>query len=61
MDKVRSHAEEAAEERVLDVLLRPARHGGEASVGDEGMASTRQKFRKMLREGSSTSASWRSR
>ena len=50
MDKVRSHAEEAAEERVLDVLLRPARRGGEASVGDEGMASTRQKFRKMLRE-----------
>ena len=51
MDKVRSHAEEAAEERVLDVLLRPARGGGEASGGDEGMASTRQKFRKMLREG----------
>ena len=51
MDKVRSHAEEAAEERVLDVLLRPARGAGEAPIGDEGMASTRQKFRKMLREG----------
>ena len=51
MEKVRSHAEEAAEERVLDVLLRPARGGGEDSGGVEDMASTRQKFRKMLREG----------
>ena len=51
MDKVRSHAEEAAEERVLDVLLRPARGAGDASGGGEEMASTRQKFRKMLREG----------
>ena len=51
MGKVRSHAEEAAEERVLDVLLRPARGRGEVSGPDEGMASTRQKFRKMLREG----------
>ena len=50
MEKVRSHAEEAAEERVLDVLLRPARGGAEDS-GGEDMASTRQKFRKMLREG----------
>ena len=50
MEKVRIHAEEAAEERVLDVLLRPARGGAEDS-GGEDMASTRQKFRKMLREG----------
>ena len=51
MDKVRSHAEEAAEERVLDVLLRPARGRAEVADGGEEMASTRQKFRKMLREG----------
>ena len=51
MDKVRSHAEEAAEERVLDVLLRPVRGGGEVSSRGGEMASTRQKFRKMLREG----------
>ena len=51
MDKVRSRAEEAAEERILDVLLRPAR--GRREGADEGgdMAATRQKFRKMLREG----------
>ena len=53
MDKVRRRAEDAAEERILDILLRPAR-AGVASVGgdraDES-ASTRQKFRKMLREG----------
>ena len=51
MDKVRSHAEEAAEERVLDVLVRPSRGGSEVAGRGEEMASTRQKFRKMLREG----------
>jgi ATP-dependent HslUV protease ATP-binding subunit HslU len=57
MERVHSRAEEAAEERILDTLLRPARGGGEAAgsgagslVGDEN-SSTRQKFRKMLREG----------
>jgi ATP-dependent HslUV protease ATP-binding subunit HslU len=54
MEKVRSRAEEAAEERVLDTVLRPAR-GGERAVGfttESGAESaTRQKFRKMLREG----------
>ena len=54
-EKVRRRAEDAAEERILDILLRPAR-AGVASVGDggdggDGSASTRQKFRKMLREG----------
>lgn len=49
MDKVRHRAEEAAEERVLDVLLRPARPSG-AAAGDEE-STTRQRFRKMLREG----------
>ena len=49
MDKVRHRAEEAAEERILDVLLRPARPSG-ANTGDEE-STTRQRFRKMLREG----------
>ena len=45
--KVQFRAEEHAEERILDALLPPARDGGEADK--EG--ATRQKFRKMLREG----------
>ena len=46
MQKVRPRAEDAAEERVLDALLPgvPATEGAEAT-------STRQRFRKMLREG----------
>ncbi|MBK6743285.1 MAG: ATP-dependent protease ATPase subunit HslU [Hydrogenophilales bacterium] len=48
--KVRMRAEDAAEERVLDVLLAPARENfGEERKADE--SGTRQKFRKMLREG----------
>ncbi len=53
-EKVRAHAEEAAEERILDVLLRPAR-GGDAGAArppvHDSSSDTRQKFRKMLREG----------
>ncbi len=45
MDKVRFRAEEAAEERILDILLPPAR--GEESED----SSTRQLLRKKLREG----------
>ena len=46
MNKVRARAEDAAEERVLDALLPgvPAAEGNDAN-------STRQRFRKMLREG----------
>jgi ATP-dependent HslUV protease ATP-binding subunit HslU len=46
MDKVRPRAEDAGEDRVLDALLPgvPAAEGNDAS-------STRQRFRKMLREG----------
>jgi ATP-dependent HslUV protease ATP-binding subunit HslU len=44
--RVQHRAEEAAEERVLDALLRPARDGA-----PDANADTRQKFRKMLREG----------
>ncbi len=56
IEKVRDRAEDAAEERILDALLpRPAGIGfgtapepaAEAGAGDE----TRQKLRKMLREG----------
>ena len=45
MEKVRHRAEDAAEEKVLDILLRPA------AGASEEESSTRQKFRKMLREG----------
>ncbi len=44
--RVRHRAEEAAEERVLDALLPPAR-----GQQDESESGTRQKFRKLLREG----------
>ncbi len=52
MAKVRHRAEDAAEERILDVLL-PKPHStgfNETAEQDEG-SDTRQKFRKMLREG----------
>jgi len=45
MEKVRHRAEDAAEEKILDILLRPAQGGAEDSD-----SNTRQKFRKMLRE-----------
>jgi ATP-dependent HslUV protease ATP-binding subunit HslU len=57
MERVRHRAEDAAEERILDALLpgtkssweagEPSQAGGEVARG----ADTRQKFRKMLREG----------
>jgi len=51
--KVRHRAEDAAEERVLDALLPPAREIGFSSEPPlERDSGTRQKFRKMLREGS---------
>ncbi|MFZ6744765.1 ATP-dependent protease ATPase subunit HslU [Undibacterium sp. JH2W] len=52
--KVRARAEDAAEDRVLDILLPPARdfgfqpHENEAATPDN---TTRQTFRKRLREG----------
>jgi ATP-dependent HslUV protease ATP-binding subunit HslU len=48
--KVRMRAEEAAEERILDVLLPGVRDAWEGDSKPEESA-TRQKFRKMLREG----------
>jgi len=49
LQKVKVRAEDAAEERILDILLPPARGREEAS--HDAMADTRQKFRKKLREG----------
>ncbi len=53
MSKVRHRAEDAAEERVLDTLLPPPSQGVGFTSGTESSESgeTRQKFRKMLREG----------
>ena len=48
--RVRSHAEEAAEERVLDALL-PQHPENKADEDTQQNSITRQKFRKMLREG----------
>jgi ATP-dependent HslUV protease ATP-binding subunit HslU len=48
--KVRTRAEEAAEERILDVLLPPARDIGFTNEAPADSA-TRQKMRKKLREG----------
>ena len=59
MQKVQHRAFEAAEERILDILLPPAR-GGSSGFGfanepapttTEAESGTRQKFRKKLREG----------
>ena len=52
VEKVRHRAMDAAEERVLDVLLprpRPVGFGAEPEPDRDG--DTRQRFRKMLREG----------
>ncbi len=52
MTKVRHRAEDAAEERILDALLPPPSSSVGLAVDDAPKDSdTRQKFRKMLREG----------
>ena len=52
MDKVRHRAEDAAEERILDALLPSSPRGvGFTAEASEKDNDTRQKFRKMLREG----------
>ncbi len=55
MEKVRQRAEDLAEDRVLDILLPPAREIGFAATEDEGHdakeGAARQRFRKKLREG----------
>ena len=56
MRKVRLRAEEAAEDRILDALLPGAREPWEldakTTAAEKEESATRQKFRKMLREGS---------
>jgi ATP-dependent HslUV protease ATP-binding subunit HslU len=49
--KVRHRAEDLAEERILDVLLPPAREVGFGTGEQTGDSATRQKLRKRLREG----------
>ena len=53
MRKVRAQAEDAAEDRILDVLLPPARDFGFSGQAqeDKNANATRQTFRKRLREG----------
>ncbi len=54
MAKVRGRATDAAEERILDILLPTARTSGgfsEVEKPSDQASSTRQKFRKKLREG----------
>lgn len=52
IEKVQNRAKDAAEERVLDILLPPARTDNEwEQKAQQQENSTRQKFRKMLREG----------
>ena len=48
---VRFRAEEAAEDRILDILLPPPRVGFGSDREEEPMSATRQTFRKKLREG----------
>jgi len=51
MQKVRFRAEDAAEERILDALLPPARTGFSEDQAPSQDSNTRQLFRKRLREG----------
>lgn len=52
MKKMQQRAEDAAEERVLDILLPPARDVGFTSDSNESNdGAARQRFRKKLREG----------
>ena len=50
LEKVRNRAADAAENRILDILLPLARSGTGTREPDDG-SSTRQKFRKLIREG----------
>jgi ATP-dependent HslUV protease ATP-binding subunit HslU len=51
MRQVQDRAADAAEDRVLDALLTPARSVGFTEAKSSDDSTTRQKFRKMLREG----------
>ena len=56
IERVRTRAEDVAEERILDVLLPPARSSpgldnGTVAVAPDNDGAARQRFRKLLREG----------
>ena len=55
IDRVRTRAEDVAEERILDALLPPARSSGSdkgtVTVAPDNDGAARQRFRKLLREG----------
>ncbi|OYW88675.1 MAG: HslU--HslV peptidase ATPase subunit, partial [Pseudomonadales bacterium 32-61-5] len=51
VQKMRHRAEDAAEERILDALLPPARPGFNEDPAPSSDSNTRQLFRKRLREG----------
>ncbi len=51
MEKVKHRAEDSAEERILDALLPSSNNTDVSNSDSSNMADTRQKFRKMLREG----------
>ena len=55
IDRVRTRAEDVAEERILDALLPPARSSGSdngtVAVAPDNDGAARQRFRKLLREG----------
>ncbi|KKA44719.1 HslU--HslV peptidase ATPase subunit [Salinivibrio sp. KP-1] len=51
MEKVKFRAEEQAEDRILDILLPPARDAWGQNEASQEESSTRQSFRKKLREG----------
>lgn len=51
VEKVKRRAEDSAEDRILDALLRPARSDGATEENSDTSNSTRQLFRKKLREG----------
>ena len=51
LKKVVTRAQDAAEDRVLDVLVPPARDVGFSAGTRDDQSATRQKFRKKLREG----------
>jgi ATP-dependent HslUV protease ATP-binding subunit HslU len=51
VEKVKQRAADSAEDRVLDALLRPARDETSTAESNDKVNSTRQLFRKKLREG----------
>ncbi|WP_159567179.1 HslU--HslV peptidase ATPase subunit [Budvicia diplopodorum] len=51
VEKMRFRAEELAEDRILDVLIPPARDNWGQSEGSSDSSAARQAFRKKLREG----------